>query len=88
MSTFTTKFNLGDTFYCIDSVLFTTIPVTVRGIFVKQSLSDGSIIHISYRGTMNNITVEILEDSALSLNEAKEQILSLLADRTSQITSI
>lgn len=92
MAVFTTKFNLGDILYTVDSSKLLIESMGVREIHVI-SKSPSAIYsipapYISYRGSINGISTEVQESAALFLAEAQAQVLQLLSQRTSDITGM
>lgn len=88
MATYVSKFNINDTAYIIDRNLLTLESVTITDIRIRESLSISSFATpylVSYRGRTSGSQKEYNEPELYYLDEAKEQLEILLADKTSTI---
>ena len=83
MATFTTKFSLSEVAYIVDAKSALVLPVTVSEVFVKQGLSYGSQIVITYTVRHPEIPSNRVYDESLLLTseEAKVVLSQAIADR-------
>lgn len=84
MAIFNTKFSLYDTAYIVDEY-GNISSIAVSDIYLRQNLSNSSIIAISYKGS-DGTTID--ESKLLYLDEAKLQALAIINEKMSSIQGL
>ena len=90
MSTYTTKFNVGETAYFADSTTLNIVSLVLQEIYVRESLLSAAPV-ISYRGRyVGDLAGKTMFDEAelFYLEEAKAQLTLLLAQRAVDVNNI